>query len=179
MGEILLYYSGCSAVGSAPHLGCGCRVFESRHSDHKPHYKAIYGSCNAVLILCSNISLPHLQSYHFGSFEERPVFSVVFFVYCGSIFENIATESCIGDQLSFYEMRYASVYPFMRYSTKWGALVLKGSVIRSLNNSGINCPQVWTIQFRRNGSFEMPLPRVSRSGAVFFGYFVPNFERTQ
>lgn len=25
--------SGCSAVGSAPHLGCGCRGFESRHSD--------------------------------------------------------------------------------------------------------------------------------------------------
>ena len=27
--------SGCSAVGSAPALGAGCREFESRHSDHK------------------------------------------------------------------------------------------------------------------------------------------------
>ena len=29
------YLSGCSAVGSAPALGAGCREFESRHSDHK------------------------------------------------------------------------------------------------------------------------------------------------
>ena len=27
--------SGCSAVGSAPALGAGCREFESRHSDQK------------------------------------------------------------------------------------------------------------------------------------------------
>ena len=27
------YISGCSAVGSAPALGAGCRVFESPHSD--------------------------------------------------------------------------------------------------------------------------------------------------
>ena len=26
--------SGCSAVGSAPALGAGCRGFESLHSDH-------------------------------------------------------------------------------------------------------------------------------------------------
>ena len=26
--------SGCSAAGSAPHLGCGCRRFDSCHSDH-------------------------------------------------------------------------------------------------------------------------------------------------
>ena len=25
--------SGCSAAGSAPHLGCGCRRFDSCHSD--------------------------------------------------------------------------------------------------------------------------------------------------
>ena len=42
--------SGCSAVDSAPHLGCGGREFESRHSDHKPHYKAIYRLSNAVLL---------------------------------------------------------------------------------------------------------------------------------
>ena len=27
--------SGCSPVGRAPHLGCGSRAFESRHSDQK------------------------------------------------------------------------------------------------------------------------------------------------
>lgn len=27
--------SGCSPVGRAPHLGCGSRAFESRHSDHR------------------------------------------------------------------------------------------------------------------------------------------------
>ena len=27
------YLSGCSAVDSAPHLGCGGREFEPRHSD--------------------------------------------------------------------------------------------------------------------------------------------------
>ena len=27
--------SGCSAVGSAPALGAGCREFEPLHSDHK------------------------------------------------------------------------------------------------------------------------------------------------
>lgn len=31
-------------------LGCGGREFESRHSDHKPHYKAIYRLSNAVLL---------------------------------------------------------------------------------------------------------------------------------
>ncbi len=28
--------SRCSAVGSAPALGAGCREFESRHLDHNP-----------------------------------------------------------------------------------------------------------------------------------------------
>ena len=28
------FISGCSAVGSAPALGAGCRRFESCHSDH-------------------------------------------------------------------------------------------------------------------------------------------------
>ena len=31
---ILIYLSRCSAVGSAPALGAGCREFESRHLDH-------------------------------------------------------------------------------------------------------------------------------------------------
>ena len=30
----MLLVSGCSAVGSAPALGAGCREFESRHLDH-------------------------------------------------------------------------------------------------------------------------------------------------
>ena len=29
-----IFISGCSAAGSAPALGAGCRGFESRHSDH-------------------------------------------------------------------------------------------------------------------------------------------------
>ena len=31
----VVFQSGCSAVGSAPALGAGCRRFESCHSDHK------------------------------------------------------------------------------------------------------------------------------------------------
>ena len=33
--QLNYYLSGCSAVGSAPALGAGCREFESRHSDQK------------------------------------------------------------------------------------------------------------------------------------------------
>ncbi len=38
MTGTVIVNSGCSAVGSAPALGAGCREFESLHSDH------IYGS---------------------------------------------------------------------------------------------------------------------------------------
>ena len=59
MAEFLLYYSGCSAVGSAPHLGCGCRVFESRHSDHKPHYRVFWGLwCGFVFHWCNDSLRP-------------------------------------------------------------------------------------------------------------------------
>ena len=33
----LVTATGCSAVGSAPALGAGCREFKSLHSDHKSH----------------------------------------------------------------------------------------------------------------------------------------------
>ncbi len=36
--------------GRALRSGRRGRVFKSRRLDHKPHYKAIYGLCNAVLI---------------------------------------------------------------------------------------------------------------------------------
>ena len=77
----------------------------------------------------------------------------VFFVLCWSIFETIATESCIGTQLCFSEMGYASVSPSMWYLVKLivsaasPALCLmqleqyklgKGRVIRPLCNSGTN-----------------------------------------
>ena len=33
--------SGCSAAGSAPHLGCGCRRFDSCHSDHTEEIRTL------------------------------------------------------------------------------------------------------------------------------------------
>ena len=39
---LIEYLSRCSAVGSAPALGAGCREFESRHLDQKPGIR-LYG----------------------------------------------------------------------------------------------------------------------------------------
>ena len=33
-----VHTSGCSAAGSAPHLGCGCRRFDSCHSDQNSSF---------------------------------------------------------------------------------------------------------------------------------------------
>ena len=95
--------SGCSAVGSARSLGLRCRVFESCHSDHRPHYKAIYRLSNAVLLFM-NVTINYVPSSTvFGRREVmkdallwgdllstvlvRRFFSGVFFVYCSSIFD--------------------------------------------------------------------------------------------
>ena len=78
-------------------------MFESRHSDHKPHYKAIYRLSNAVLLFM-NITISYVPlEYRFGRREVikdallwgdllstvlvRRFLSGVFFVYCGSIFD--------------------------------------------------------------------------------------------
>ena len=58
-------------------------------------------------------------------FECGGIFCVaVFFVYCGSIFETLSTESCIGTQLCFCAMGYASVSPSMWYPVKYGVPIL-------------------------------------------------------
>ena len=48
---ILFYLSRCSAVGSAPALGAGCREFESLHSDHLVRKTAYRGGFSAFLVL--------------------------------------------------------------------------------------------------------------------------------
>ena len=40
--------SGCSAAGSAPHLGCGCRRFDSCHSDQN----SSFDFCRDCYFLC-------------------------------------------------------------------------------------------------------------------------------
>ena len=63
--------SGCSAVGSAPALGAGCREFEPLHSDHKKSnafgYYSFYFCIEYVLILDflnTNRRLPALGYEH-------------------------------------------------------------------------------------------------------------------
>ena len=51
--------SGCSAVGSAPALGAGCRRFESCHSDQileKPPFQAVF-----LRFRCAGIGIPQLS----------------------------------------------------------------------------------------------------------------------
>ena len=87
--------------------------------------------------------------------------SAVFFVLCGSIFETIATGSCIESQLCLCEIGYASISPSMWYLVKHGVPILivsaappdlchmqrdqyklgKGRVIRPLSNSGAIAPE--------------------------------------
>ena len=89
--------------------------------------------------------------------------SAVFFVLCGSIFETIATGSCIESQLCLCEIGYASISPSMWCLVKHGVPILivsatppalyfmqldqykfgKRSVIRPLSNSGTNRPRVY------------------------------------
>ena len=40
--------TGCSAVGSAPALGAGCRRFESCHSDHLSWKNRLFGGFSAL-----------------------------------------------------------------------------------------------------------------------------------
>ena len=47
----VFHLSGCSAVGSAPALGAGCREFESRHSDQKSRFRLC-----GVWIFCVHVS---------------------------------------------------------------------------------------------------------------------------
>ena len=42
--------TGCSAVGSAPALGAGCRRFESCHSDHLSQKNRLKGGFSALLV---------------------------------------------------------------------------------------------------------------------------------
>ncbi len=113
--------------GRALRSGRRGRVFKSRRLDHKPHYKAIYWLCNAVLIFKA-VTFCYVLDYRFGTREVcanskgcpvlgRVFCSAVFFVYCGSIFETLPTESYVGIEL-FFEMRYAFVSPYIRYSPK-------------------------------------------------------------
>ena len=42
--------TGCSAVGSAPALGAGCRRFESCHSDHLSQKNRLLGGFSALKV---------------------------------------------------------------------------------------------------------------------------------
>ncbi len=69
--------------------------------------------------LCSNISLPHLQSYRFGSFKGCPVLGRVFFVplyslfYAAQFLKTWQLGSSLG--LSYVFMRWGThLYPHLR-----------------------------------------------------------------
>ncbi len=139
-----------------------------------------------------------IQNYQNGNFEGRPVlgrvfFSAVFFVYCGSIFETVSTESCIGTQLCFCEIGYASVSPSMWCLVKHEVPILivsaaspalclmqldqykfgKGRVIRPLSNSGANRPRVYGKCYSVKTAILKfnPTPRFREWGfALFFVY---------
>ena len=112
--------------GRALRSGRRGRVFKSRRLDHKPHYKAVYWLCDAVLIFKA-VTFCYVLDYRFGTREVctnsrgcpvlgRVFCSAVFFVYCGSIFETLPTESYVG--IEFFGVGYSSVFPFMRYCVK-------------------------------------------------------------
>ena len=69
--------SGCSAVGSAPHLGCGCRGFESRHSDQS---ECPYEHSDFLLFKCCYEHRYQAEySYNTRPFSKRCLYHKILF----------------------------------------------------------------------------------------------------